>query len=57
MKFENNLHISLKPSYPGANLWRIAMGVGHYAVIKCNSESGAKEEIKKFASARSTFFP
>ena len=33
------------------------MRVGHCAVIEFNSESDAKEEIKKFASARSTFFP
>ena len=33
------------------------MGVGQCAVIKCDSESDAKEEIKKSASARSTFFP
>ena len=33
------------------------MRVGHCAVIELNSESDAKEEIKKFASSRSTFFP
>ncbi len=33
------------------------MRVGHCAVIEFNSESDAKEEIKKFASSRSTFFP
>ena len=33
------------------------MRVGHCAVIEFNSETDAKEEIKKFASARSTFFP
>ena len=32
------------------------MRVGHCAVIEFNSESDAKEEIKKFSSARSTFF-
>ena len=33
------------------------MRIGHSAVIEFNSKSDAKEEIKKFASARSTFFP
>ena len=33
------------------------MRVGHCAVIEFNSESDAKEEIKKFARSRSTFFP
>ena len=33
------------------------MCIGHCAVIEFNSKSDAKEEIKKFASARSTFFP
>ena len=33
------------------------MRIGHCAVIEFNSKSDAKEEIKKFASARSTFFP
>ena len=33
------------------------MRVGHCAVIEFNSESDAKQEIKKFARSRSTFFP
>ena len=42
--------------YCEINYWRIVMRVGHCAVIEFNSESDAKEEIKKFASARSTYF-
>ena len=33
------------------------MRVGHCEVIAFNSESDAKEEIEKFARARSIFFP
>ena len=33
------------------------MRIGHCADIEFNSKSDAKEEFKKFASARSTFFP
>ena len=33
------------------------MRVGHRAIIEFNSEYDTKEEIRKFASTRSTFFP